>query len=308
VASIRKDTGQRDSDSTPAAFASASDLLADRLKQAWLSVEARSISAERASADQERWLEEYRDAWRAALLLDAETDLPASLRRELCAFTEESPDEVAQRCERAVRAVAEQWKVQVDPGSRESIERYYDGNRDYLYDLMEWHALRFDDSPLGYVTALDFALRRGCKSHLDFGSGVGAGTLLFARHGFTVALADISSTLLGFSRWRLERRGIDAEYYDLKAQKLPTDRFDMITAMDVFEHLTDPIAVIDELARALRPGGYLFGRFHADVDEDHPQHIVLDFAPTFARLDELGFREVWRDGWLWGHQVFQKSA
>jgi hypothetical protein len=32
----------------------------------------------------------------------------------------------------------------------------------------------------------------------------------------------------------------------------------------------------------------------------------MDFAPTFHKLDELGFVEVWRDEWLWGHQVFQK--
>src|SRR5687768_2567416 len=97
-------------------FVSAADLLADRLRQTWQRVEARSISAEQAAADQERWLEEYRDAWRAALLLETEGDLPTSLRREVCAFTGESLDEVAARCERAVRAVAEQWKAEVDPG------------------------------------------------------------------------------------------------------------------------------------------------------------------------------------------------
>ena len=37
------------------------------------------------------------------------------------------------------------------------------------------------------------------------------------------------------------------------------------------------------------------------------QLSTLDFAPTFARLRELGFVEAWRDEWLWGHQVFQKQ-
>ena len=39
-----------------------------------------------------------------------------------------------------------------------------------------------------------------------------------------------------------------------------------------------------------------------------PQHIVLNFETTFRRLRERGFEEVWRDEWLWGHQVFQKGA
>src|SRR5450759_2528252 len=36
----------------------------------------------------------------------------------------------------------------------------------------------------------------------------------------------------------------------------------------------------------------------------HPQHIITDFAPTLARMRELWLVEVWRDGWLWGHQIF----
>jgi hypothetical protein len=70
----------------------------------------------------------------------------------------------------------------------------------------------------------------------------------------------------------------------------------------------DPVEALNELHRSLKPGGYLFGRFAAEEDETHPQHIVHDFAPTFARLAELGFKEVWRDEWLWGHQVFQKQS
>jgi hypothetical protein len=75
----------------------------------------------------------------------------------------------------------------------------------------------------------------------------------------------------------------------------------------VFPVLIDPIGAIDRLSASLKTGGFLFGRFHAEPeDQQHPQHIVTDFAPTFARLRDLGFSEVWRDEWLWGHQVFQK--
>jgi len=78
--------------------------------------------------------------------------------------------------------------------------------------------------------------------------------------------------------------------------------------MDVFEHLADPIEAVDRLAAALKPGGYLFGRFASDPDPARPQHIVFDFAPTFQRLASRGMTEVWKDIRLWGHQVFQKLA
>ena len=99
---------------------------------------------------------------------------------------------------------------------------------------------------------------------------------------------------------------MSATFIDLKTSRLPAEAFDMITAMDVFEHLTDPVVTVDHLFAALKPGGYIFGRFAAEPDEERPQHIVFDFAPTLARFEALGCVQVWRDEWLWGHQVFQK--
>jgi 2-polyprenyl-3-methyl-5-hydroxy-6-metoxy-1,4-benzoquinol methylase len=282
-------------------------LLPDQLKTAWQGVEAQSLTALEFDVRQQAWTEEYRQIWRKALLLDGQSDLTASLLAEIAKFSGESVEEVERRCRHAVNAIADEWNAEVSADNRESVERYYDQSEGYVYDLMWWHALHDDDSPLGYVTALDFARRHGCGSYLDFGSGVGAGALLFAGNGFDVALADISSTLLGFCKWRLGQRNLPAKFIDLKECKLPDNAFDIVTAMDVFEHLVDPVEALDELHRALKPGGYLFGRFAAEEDESHPQHIVLDFAPAFARLAELGFKEVWRDEWLWGHQVFQKQ-
>jgi 2-polyprenyl-3-methyl-5-hydroxy-6-metoxy-1,4-benzoquinol methylase len=281
-------------------------LLPDQLKAAWADVEAGRMTADEYDKNQQAWTEEYRQLWRKALLIGGQSDLTASLLTEIAGFSGESVEEVERRCRQAVNAIADEWNEQVSADNRESVERYYDQSQGYVYDLMWWHALHDDDSPLGYVTAIDFAKRHGCGSYLDFGSGVGAGALLFANNGFDVALADISSTLLGFCKWRLGQRNLPAQFIDLKESTLPAGSFDIITAMDVFEHLVDPVAVLNDLHRALKPGGYLFGRFAAEEDESHPQHIVLDFAPVFSRLAELGFQEVWRDEWLWGHQVFQK--
>jgi hypothetical protein len=58
----------------------------------------------------------------------------------------------------------------------------------------------------------------------------------------------------------------------------------------------------------LKPGGYIYGRFAAETDRERPQHIVLDFQPVFDRFAQLGIKEVYRDDWLWGHQVFQKAV
>ena len=173
---------------------------------------------------------------------------------------------------------------------------------------MWWHTLVDDNSPLAYVVALEFASLVGCKTCLDFGSGVGSGALLFRSRGFDVTLADISRMMLSFCKYRFDARGLDASFINLKHSKLPANAFDFITAMDVFEHLVDPAGTVDLLHHCLKPGGYVYGRFASEIDPDRPEHIVQDFQPVFGRFAELGFQEVFRDEWLWGHQVFRKGG
>lgn len=281
-------------------------LLPDRLKVLWAEQHT-SRTPEECYALQKTWTAEYAAIWADALRLPDETDLKNSLCKELSVLTN-TPDltEVERRCRGAMLQMKKEWEDKVRADDAGTVVEYYDSSREYAYELMWWHTLEEDNSPLAYVCALHLALKYGCTSMLDFGSGVGSGALLFARHGMSVALADISSALLGFAQGRLENRGVPAEFFDLKTAVLPASSYDLITAMDVFEHIAEPEQTVDTLARALRPGGILFGRFSADTDDDRPSHIARDFGPTFRRLEELGFRECWRDEWLWGHQAFRK--
>ena len=47
------------------------------------------------------------------------------------------------------------------------------------------------------------------------------GAILFGGHGYAVALADISSTPLDFSRWRLARRDLTGATIALMARGFP---------------------------------------------------------------------------------------
>lgn len=284
-------------------------LLPDQLKVLWQQVDQQHLSVEAFMREQERLLAAHRHVWEQGLRLREHQDLSASLLGELGLYTGCADMAAIQRqCLQAVATLKGEWQAQVDPRDRQSIEQFYDASQSTLYELMWWHTLREDASPLAYVTALHFARQHGCQSYLDFGSGVGSGAILFAQNGLAVTLADISSTLLAFSQWRLERRRLRAEYIDLKVSRLRSDTFDFVTAMDVFEHLVDPVETAERLWDALKPGGFLYARINAESDDDRPQHIVQDFEPTFARMQALGFVQVWQDEWLWGHQVFQNAS
>jgi 2-polyprenyl-3-methyl-5-hydroxy-6-metoxy-1,4-benzoquinol methylase len=281
--------------------------LATELRELWARADKKDISREAATAEQDRLMEAYRKVWREALLLNGESDFTRSTLAEIASKRGiEDLNAVRLRCEQAVTSLRDAWNTTLRTIDTPEVDRFYDETEFYIDELMWWHTLNDDDTPLAYVAALKFAESRGLTRIADFGSGVGSGGLLFARHGFSVTLADISSVLLDFCRWRFQQRNLAAQFVDLKSDCLPAMTFDLITAMDVFEHLTKPVETLDLLAEALAPGGYIFGRFAAEIDPDRPMHIVQDFAPVFERFHDKGFTEVWRDDWLWGHQVFRK--
>ncbi len=282
-------------------------LLPDQVKELWQQGDQQNLSSEDCYIEQERLLDTYRSIWKNALCLENHQDLQESILWELGQYVEcEDLTEIRSRCQQAVATLKNEWQDKVAVGDRKSVEQYYDESQTTIYELMWWHTLSEDSSPLAYVTALEFAQQQSCHRYLDFGAGIGSGGILFSRNGLDVTLADISSPLQRFSQWRLEKRKLPAQFIDLKAGVLPDKAFDIVTAMDVFEHLVNPVETIEQLSDALKPGGFFFARLASEIDEERPQHIVQDFGPTFQRLQKLGFVQVWQDDWLWGHVVFRK--
>jgi SAM-dependent methyltransferase len=98
---------------------------------------------------------------------------------------------------------------------------------------------------------------------LDVGCGTGANLLMLSQYGDAEGV-DVSKDALAFCRERgLEKVKLGA------AEELPYDdgTFDLVTALDVVEHLDDDLAGLREMRRVLRPGGR-----------------VLLFVPTFMFL------------------------
>jgi hypothetical protein len=149
-------------------------LLPQQLHDLWQAVERGQLTATQATADEERLRGNCREIWREALLLPGHEDLTESLLSEVSLYLGEDIAEVRRRCKLAVTTISEDWQKGVNPGDKQAIEQFYDESTAYIYDLMWWHTLQWDDSPLAYIIALDFAKARQCRSYLDFGTGVGS--------------------------------------------------------------------------------------------------------------------------------------
>lgn len=100
-----------------------------------------------------------------------------------------------------------------------------------------------------------FASYRQTNRFLDVGCGAGALLQAATRAGWNAQGQEISRT----GCEQLRRLGITAYHGDLIAAAFPADHFDVVTAVEVVEHLPDPQTYVREVARILRPGGLFWG-------------------------------------------------
>jgi GT2 family glycosyltransferase/2-polyprenyl-3-methyl-5-hydroxy-6-metoxy-1,4-benzoquinol methylase len=125
--------------------------------------------------------------------------------------------------------------------SSEDEERFYRTSELYLYDLTVF-AMSGTKDP--YRRVLTSLVAPGGRL-LDYGCGIGSDGLRLMEAGYRVAFADYENPSVRYLRWRLARRGLEAEVYDLD-QAVPGG-FDAAYAFDVIEHVDDPFAFLAEL-------------------------------------------------------------
>jgi 2-polyprenyl-3-methyl-5-hydroxy-6-metoxy-1,4-benzoquinol methylase len=94
---------------------------------------------------------------------------------------------------------------------------------------------------------------------LDVGTGVGTFAIELAEQGCQVIALDYSAQALGFCRANARKRKVLHSVQATRggAEWLPfaDETFDTVVAADILEHLYDPLALLREIRRVLRPGG-----------------------------------------------------
>lgn len=134
----------------------------------------------------------------------------------------------------------------------EMAHRWWDPNSEFK-PLHEINPLRL--SWIGSIADL-----RG-KNVVDIGCGGGILSESMARAGATVRGIDLSTKALKVADLHSLESGVAVTYEEIAAEALAARMpasFDVVTCMEMLEHVPDPASIVRACATLVRPGGYVF--------------------------------------------------
>ncbi len=146
--------------------------------------------------------------------------------------------------------------VNVDPAEVEKFSqlahRWWDPNSEFR-PLHEINPLR--------LRWIDERAALAGKRVLDVGCGGGILSESMAGLGASVTGIDLSDKALKVAQLHLLESGRQVEYRRIAVEALAAEQpgaFDVVTCMEVLEHVPDPASTIAACARLLKPGGHAF--------------------------------------------------
>jgi 2-polyprenyl-6-hydroxyphenyl methylase/3-demethylubiquinone-9 3-methyltransferase len=130
--------------------------------------------------------------------------------------------------------------------------KWWDRNSEFkpLHDI---NSLRLD-----YID--DIAALNG-KTVLDVGCGGGILSESMAQRGAQVTGIDLGEKALGVARLHQLESAAAVDYRFISVEALAAERpgsFDVVTCMEMLEHVPDPASVVQACASLVKPGGQIF--------------------------------------------------
>lgn len=99
------------------------------------------------------------------------------------------------------------------------------------------------------------------KRAIDIGCGGGLISEGMAACGAEVTGIDLSEKALGVARLHLHESGHDIRYRLISAEAMAEEapgQFDVVTCLEMLEHVPDPASTLSACARLVKPGGQVF--------------------------------------------------
>jgi 2-polyprenyl-6-hydroxyphenyl methylase/3-demethylubiquinone-9 3-methyltransferase len=143
------------------------------------------------------------------------------------------------------RLAADWWNPR---GTSAMLHRLNPVRLRYIREAVDRH---WDADPQGFTPLAG-------RTALDIGCGAGLLCEPLARLGATVTGVDAAPENIAAARAHAAASGLVIDYVAGEAERAIAGRtFDLVTSMEVIEHVVDPAAFIATLAAALAPGGLM---------------------------------------------------
>jgi ubiquinone/menaquinone biosynthesis C-methylase UbiE len=132
---------------------------------------------------------------------------------------------------------------------------------DTAVDAAEYDAMDFVASDTKFALAALSWLEPGPRRALDVGTGTARIPVLMAerRSDLNIVALDAAAHMLALGAKHIERAGLEGRVelrlQDGKALLLAGERFDLVISNSVVHHIPEPVSLLREVARAVRPGG-----------------------------------------------------
>ncbi|WP_296056424.1 bifunctional 2-polyprenyl-6-hydroxyphenol methylase/3-demethylubiquinol 3-O-methyltransferase UbiG [uncultured Amphritea sp.] len=117
-----------------------------------------------------------------------------------------------------------------------------------------------DINPLR-VDFIDRIASLNSKTVLDVGCGGGILSEAMAHRGAEVTGIDMGEAPLKVARLHGLESGVNVSYRQVTVEQLATEQpeqFDIVTCMEMMEHVPDPSSIVDACSQLVKPGGYVF--------------------------------------------------
>ena len=135
-----------------------------------------------------------------------------------------------------------------------SVATYAPGTADFFAEL---NAYRF--AKLHYLPrVVDFNAYQN-QHVLEVGCGVGIDLVRFARGGAIVTGIDLAPVSIDLAQQNFAHQTLSGDLRVMNGEALDfaSDCFDMVYAHGVLQYTADPVAMITEIHRVLKPGGHI---------------------------------------------------
>lgn len=116
------------------------------------------------------------------------------------------------------------------------------------------------------------------QTFLDIGCGGGILSESLALSGANTTGIDLADEVLTIARLHSLESGVNVNYQLISAEnfaKQNPQKFDVVTCMEMLEHVPDPAAIIQAAADACKPGGWVF---FSTLNRNHKSYLLAIFA------------------------------